>query len=205
MSKPELASARKRRGVTRASITRLEDRVGTFEIKEEINHNDRLAIQRLLKRLETLDADFKTFHFVIVDLTDDEEALQTEQAALDDHDDRVAGLTDRIQELLSGGELKHSPSEAAADCSAPLYKQLVRIEEEIRETQEILEPLSPGPDTDRCLLGQLEEQCTGMRAELASVRRSITMLTEERPDTSDYEKKGSMGLYLSLGLISIVC
>ena len=53
-----------------------------------------------LPKLNELDADFKLYHFFGIDLVD-QERLDTEQATLDNHDDRVAGLTTHIQQLIS--------------------------------------------------------------------------------------------------------
>ena len=45
-----------------------------------------------------LDANFKLNHFAIIDLVCDE-FLNIEQAVLDDHDDKIADLVLRIQQL----------------------------------------------------------------------------------------------------------
>ena len=42
--------------------------------------------------MEVLDAEYKTHHYAIVDLIDDETDLQTEQDTLDTHDESVAQL-----------------------------------------------------------------------------------------------------------------
>ena len=54
--------------------------------------------EQVLQKLEQLDADFRKYHLAIVDLTDDDEALETEQEALDIHDDRVH---DRLRRLMA--------------------------------------------------------------------------------------------------------
>ena len=43
-----------------------------------------------------MDADFKGYCLVIIDLLEDEEDLEAGQMILDDHDDKVAGLFDRL-------------------------------------------------------------------------------------------------------------
>lgn len=48
-----------------------------------------------------LDAEYKIHHYSIVDLTDDEGALETEQAALDDHNENIAQLRIHIQHLIT--------------------------------------------------------------------------------------------------------
>ena len=78
------------RGVVRASITRLESRVANLQGKPELTAEDRLSVQQLLQRLNTLETDFKSHHFTVVDLLDD---IESEQAILDETDDKVTNLT----------------------------------------------------------------------------------------------------------------
>ena len=80
----ELSHNRKRRGVARASITRLENRVSDLEAKPELDAGDRAMALQLTRRLSDLDAEFKRHHFSIIDLVD-ETAVDGEQNALDDH------------------------------------------------------------------------------------------------------------------------
>lgn len=93
-----LSNGKKRRGVVRSSITRLEGRVAELEAKGELSAGDRLSAQTLARRLESLDSDFKTYHFAIVDLVDDP---STEQDVIDNHDDKAADLTVRINRLTA--------------------------------------------------------------------------------------------------------
>ena len=120
-----LVSTKRRRGLVQASITRLEHRVNAYEIKEELTHADCLAIQSWIKKFETLDTKFRQHHYTIVELLDDE-AVDEEQVALDDHDERVTDLIDRLQQLVS------EPKEAVslsrpADPSKPLQLSLIHI------------------------------------------------------------------------------
>ena len=54
----ELFSAGRRRGMVQASITRLENCVDMYEIKEELAHADHLVILLLIKKFEMMDAEF---------------------------------------------------------------------------------------------------------------------------------------------------
>lgn len=63
-----LASSRKRRGVVRASLTRLDGRLVRLEEKPERSEADRLVAQQLAEKVSSLDTDFKSHHFTIVDL-----------------------------------------------------------------------------------------------------------------------------------------
>ena len=94
------STLRKRRGVVRASITRLTDR-----LKDLVADTDKPATQDLAqgmaRMLDAPDSEFRTHHHALVDLIDDEEALLAEQKTLDDHDDFVAELSARIQQLVN--------------------------------------------------------------------------------------------------------
>lgn len=90
-SERALSSARKRRGVVKASITRVETRVAELESKIGLSAEDKLTAQHLSQRLSALETEFKTHHLPVVDLTD-EGSLEGEQTMLDEIDDRVANL-----------------------------------------------------------------------------------------------------------------
>ena len=120
--------ARRQRGIARASITRLEDRINKMEEKgkEEFKESDRLAVQRLIKRLETLDADFKKHHVIIVGATEEEERLEEEPTLLDEHDDRVSDFAERLLALVSDKPEEHKPStlKSKLDSAHRLHKRI---------------------------------------------------------------------------------
>ena len=113
--------------MVQASSTPLEHRVDAFETKEELAHSDRLTIQCLIKKFETLDTEFNQHHYTIVEMLDDE-AVEEEQATLDDHDERVTDLVKRLQQLaLDPEESVSAFLSGSADASMPLQRQLERI------------------------------------------------------------------------------
>ena len=95
------ASHRKKRGCVRASITKLHTRLDELEGRSDSGVHDQA--KQLLTRVSTLDAEFKTHHFLLVDTIDetDAENLAAEQGTLDDHYEIIDKLTVRIQHLLS--------------------------------------------------------------------------------------------------------
>ena len=95
-----VSTLRKRRGVVRASITRLTNRLKELEGDTDSPVTLDLA-GGMTRKLDALDTEFRAHHQALVDLIDDEEALLTEQNTLDDHDDHVAVLTARIRQLVS--------------------------------------------------------------------------------------------------------
>ena len=84
---------------------------------------------------------------------------------LDDHDEKVTDLIDRLQQFVS--EPKEGPSASAIkDPSKPLYKQLHRMEKRIGMLSKAVKSLSPAPEIDQCLLRQLEEEIIALKGEL---------------------------------------
>ena len=88
----DLSSLRKRRGVAKASLTRLQKRVSDLEHDHSDGADDLNVAKQLLSKLESIDADFRTHHLSIVDLSEGDD-LNTEQHALDTYDDDVSKLS----------------------------------------------------------------------------------------------------------------
>ena len=99
-----------RRGVVKASFTKLIDLVGELEGKVKLTHSDWLEAERLRQRLTNLDCEFRTYHLGMVDLLQEEGDLENERAALDYHDDRVNGLVRRLAHLVTLEEQAEKPS-----------------------------------------------------------------------------------------------
>ena len=79
-----LANHKKRRSVVRASLTRLGNKLS--ELEDAIDHPDTLDHVWLL-------ALYKSHHYAIVDLTDGEEVLATEQEVFDADDETITQLS----------------------------------------------------------------------------------------------------------------
>ena len=94
------AVCKKRRGVTRASLTRLATRLRDLQGKTD--QPDTLALaKRAKQKLIDLKTDFMTHHLALVDVITIEESLEAEQAILDSFDEEVATLEIRIQYLIT--------------------------------------------------------------------------------------------------------
>ena len=95
-----LSSNRKKRGVVRASITKLGSRLTELEaavsLPDTVNH-----ARRLTTRLQSLVEEFKLHHFAVIDLFDEEEDLAREQETFDDQDEECAQLAMRLERLIS--------------------------------------------------------------------------------------------------------
>ena len=105
-----IANVKKRRGVARASLMRLANRVRDLERED---HDPRMSdlAERMSTKLMQLDSDFRAQHHTLIDLIEEEDALEREQEALDTHDDLVTDLSVRIKQIISS-----SPSGTNSSC-----------------------------------------------------------------------------------------
>ncbi len=167
-----LASNRKRRGVVRASITRIDTRVGELEEKgEALTSGDARIAQQLLQRLSSLDSDFKSYHFSIIDVIG-EDSLEAEQRILDGHDDKLANLSARLQELVASSTVA-SRRVDGPDSSRLVIKKLAHVDKAVKTIVSDVESAASSPDVDSCLLHQYEEQLSALKNELSRVSDEV--------------------------------
>ena len=166
---------RKRRGVVRASITRLSTRLKDLERKSDQPASFDLSRQ-MSQRLETLDSDFKLHHYAFIDLINDIETMLKEQDIPDGHDDEMATLSTRIKRLIvvSDSSSESGPHKIAS-------RRLAHLERNLSTVNEGIGSLSGGPD-EVCLLHQYKEQLCYLKAELGDVCSVLLSLGVEESD-----------------------
>ena len=77
--------ARRRTGVALSFITCFKKHVVNLEEKDQLMHKDLVAIKGFIKRLKSLDSDFKAYQCNVIDLVEEDKGvLMEEQAKLDD-------------------------------------------------------------------------------------------------------------------------
>ena len=148
-----LAGAKKRRGVARASITRLTNRLKDLEGEDEGTRTLELA-KRMSQKLTDLDSEFRTHHHAVVDLIDDDDILAKEQEALDAHDDAVAELSVRIKQVITAS----SPSSNESS-----HRIATRKLSHLQKTLESIVSVITDPSTDTsdmCLLNNMKKGLT---------------------------------------------
>ena len=92
-----MTNLRKRTGVAKASITCLNNHLkGATD--EPTTHD---SVRQLSLKLKEYDAEFKTAHLSLINLIDDDSALEGEQTALDAHEDLVASLAIHVESLIT--------------------------------------------------------------------------------------------------------
>ena len=186
-----IAASRRRRGVIRASVTKLADRIAELEAKMTLSPTDIFKAQQLQKKLEGYDTDFKLYHFKVVDLVEQEE-LERKQAILEEHDDRVTDYSYRLQQLLCPDE--RTPK-AEPDPRRHLHRRMARVEQNLREVARAVEAIEITPATDRCLLQQYDEQVSYIRMELMDVSRQIASIDDDTSELDDMESTISKAIF----------
>ena len=158
-----LANAKKRRGVARASLTRLSTRLKDLEGEPGESKTLDLA-QRMSQKLSDLDSEFRTHHHTLIDLLDDEEYLAKEQETLDLHDDLVTELSLRVNQVIAAS----SPSSDESSRRI-VSRKLTHLQKSLTSITAII---SDAP-FDTCLLRQYEERSNDINKDLVRTRDDL--------------------------------
>ena len=152
----------------RASITRLATR---FRELEETPDQPRTAdhATQLLAKLESLDAEYKSIHFEIINLLDDSDDLEKEQTVLDKNDDDVSTLTICLQ-TLSTPKTTEAPS--TIDPRRPLSRKLARLEKGLHSIDSIISSTAEAA-LERSIIQQCNEQLSDYKGDLAALYDEI--------------------------------
>ena len=110
----------------------------------------------------------------MIDLVGDhEQVLDKEQAVMDNHEDKVAEIIERLQELRA--EAKAALSVAhSTDPSHHLRRWLNDVKSNLHLVKEEVDALKPGPGLDSCLILQLQRGLTGTRDQTGSIHFKLT-------------------------------
>ena len=133
MSDITIVTARRRRGMLRGRLTRIEREVVNLEKKVYFMDEDQRKIERLIDQIKDNDTDFEQRHLDVLNFVseDDEDTLQREEAIFDEHVDRVTELIERLEHLkLPDKTTASSTVTTAPDCSSTLGKRLKHTEQE---------------------------------------------------------------------------
>ena len=95
------ASVRRRRDAAIGTTGLLECWTEVLEDKESLTEDDRQSALRMNGFLCSVTADFKNYHFTLVESIEDDEKAQREQATLHEHELKVTELVDRLGELMA--------------------------------------------------------------------------------------------------------
>ena len=129
--------------MVRALVTCLEDGLNTLEAKDTLISSDLRTVERLFKKIEALNAEFKELHYAVIDLVGNyEQILDEEQAVMDDHKDKVSEIVLCLQQLWPDSKAA-SLAAHSTDQGMHLGKRFCYMEISLRTVNEALEPLAP--------------------------------------------------------------
>ena len=173
-----LTSSKRKRGVVRASVTKLRTRLGELEKKVDDPFTLDFA-QRLASKLDSLDAEFKVHHYSVIEHIVVERELLHEQDAIDQHDGIVTELGIRIQKLVS---VCSSSSTSPSNPRNLQSRKLQRLEKELISVSEATTALDKKVN-NTCRLQLHQEQLSEFRRELAEIHDAL--LTMGLDDSDD--------------------
>lgn len=160
------STVKKRRGVARASLTRLINRVKDLERESGETKTLELA-QQMAQKLTDLDAEFRSQHNALVDLIEDDATLSQEQETLDTHDDLVAELSVRIKHVIanSSSSANDSSSRIISRKLAHLQRTLDSIDSAIKGTTATI--------SNMCQTQQYDERVADINRDLSKTRDDL--------------------------------
>ena len=174
MDEQTIPNIRKRRGVIRASNTKLANCLR--DLNSRVHESSTLSLaQKMKQRLESLDSDFKVQHFALIDTIhpDDEETLSKEQEVLDGHDDDITTLSVRVKQLVNTCS---SASDSGARKIAS--RSLTDLNKRLAAAKTAATTLSGKPEETH-LLHQYQEQLTDFKGNNSAVSDTMFCLLAE--------------------------
>ena len=174
-SAADIASARRRRGASRGSVTRLTKKLKDLEGRAG-NPATLAAAQQMKKSLENVDAAFKTHHFSLIELIEADADLEKEQEVLDAHDELVDDLLIRTDRLILSCTVNVDP-----ELRSTTSKRITRLEKTISTVDAEIAKISD-PPIDLCLVRQREEQLHGLKQDLNDIGKALVTLDLDDKD-----------------------
>ena len=163
----ELAFHKKRRGVIKASLTKLKTKLTDLEGDTTIPTLMESA-RNLADKLDTLRQDFKTHQLAIMDQTNKEDALADEQQVPDDNDDQVSELSVCIQHLITLATKSKSP-----DIARVANRQLTLLQAKLESIDTAIHDLDNAEEDIAYILEGYRDQVTEIKAELTALESSL--------------------------------
>ena len=130
---------------------------------------DRLEAERFHQQLTNLDGEFRTYRLAMVDLLEEDYDMENEQAALDDHDNRVTDLFDHVARLTTPDEREERLKPDPWRC---LQRRLQHLERNISKVAEAVPAITDEAEMDRCLLEEYDNSSKDL---------SSTCMTSHKP------------------------
>lgn len=159
--------------MTRSSITRLDKCLTELEEAPDRPTTVEHA-QELIKKLEALDAEFKSIHFEIVDVID-EDSEEREQTILDDHDDQVSNLNIRLKQLRP---LEGTPGPFSDDPLKIFSRRLNHVKKGLTTIRDAITAI-PATAEDPSPVEQYELQINDYKTDLSQLHSSLMSFEDQ--------------------------
>ena len=163
-------------------MIRLTTRVGEAEARKD-NPGIADLSQKLKEKLESLDADFRNYHFVIIDLLEEESDLEHEQTILDQHDDEVLILATRLDLLVNTSPRPQSSTSSVMKTAGRrlehLYKSFTKVGDAIGKLTET---------DDVCLIHLHDEQLNKFKCELEDICKYLLNSNEAKDEALSHQQ-----------------
>ncbi len=137
-----------------------------------------MLVNCCMTKLQSLDEEFRRLHFELIDLIDEEDTLETEQAIMDKHDDDFSTLTVRVQALLTPAE--SVVTHTAPDDRRPLSRKLSRVQAGLNRIDETV--LTTATPVEHSLLRQCQEELSDYKKDLAALYNELVAKDKDDED-----------------------
>ena len=125
--------------------------------------------QRTSLKLTELDSEFKTYHYRLIDLVDDDDTIERQQAVFDEHDDAIAVLDTRVKRILATCSTKvESLDHKAAS------RKLSHLKKSLTSISKAISPLTD--ESEPCLIQRYGEQVQDIKTALGDTRNTLLSL-----------------------------
>ena len=130
--------------------------VADMEHKASLSPTDKMVAKHMEQKTYDLDKDLREYHYSHLDLMEEDEDFDGEQAILDEHEEKISNILDCLYVLLN-------PTKPTIGVFADprhhmhVEKHLSHVDNRLARISDELKEVKPGPNTDCCLLEQLDE------------------------------------------------
>lgn len=162
-----LAFHRKRRGVVKASLTKLGTKLTELEANKE-SPTLMESASGLADKLKVLQQEYRNHQLSIIDRTEGEEALAEEQQALDDQDDQFSTLHVHIQRLITLA----TPS-PKSDVIRVASKQITHLQGKLKDISASVAHIDDSHEDSTCELEEYRDQLVELKSELCRLKDDL--------------------------------
>ena len=84
-----------------AFITKMINRVADMEHRAPLSPTDKIVAKHMEQKMYDLNKDFWEYQYSILDLMEEEEDFDGKQAVIDEHEEKISSILDRLYILLN--------------------------------------------------------------------------------------------------------